>query len=114
MKRVPRSVEELQEGDEDGGCAGRSHQRYPDLEVDDGAPRSHHGAANAEPGERLTVEKEDWKRLGDLLKQRYTGWRAAVLAGGPSRGKWIGLKPTRRIPVSTGPLEARILLFDLY
>ena len=69
---------------------------------------------NPPHGERLTVEKEDWKRLGDLLKQRYTGWRAAVLAGGPSRGKWIGLKPTRRIPVSTGPLEARILLFDLY
>jgi putative N6-adenine-specific DNA methylase len=69
---------------------------------------------NPPHGERLEAEKEDWQRLGDLLKQRYPGWRAAVLAGGPSRGKWIGLKPARRIPISIGPLEARILLFDLY
>jgi putative N6-adenine-specific DNA methylase len=69
---------------------------------------------NPPHGERLTAEREDWKRLGDLLKQRYKGWRAVVLAGGPSLGKWIGLKPARRIPVSSGPLEARILLFDLY
>jgi putative N6-adenine-specific DNA methylase len=69
---------------------------------------------NPPHGERLAADQEDWKRLGDLLKQRYTGWRAVVLAGGPSQGKWIGLKPARRIPVSTGPHEARILLFDLY
>jgi putative N6-adenine-specific DNA methylase len=69
---------------------------------------------NPPHGERLAAEEADWKRLGDLLKQRYTGWRAVVLAGGPSRGKWIGLKPSRRIPVTSGRLEARILLFDLY
>lgn len=69
---------------------------------------------NPPHGERLAADRGDWQRLGDLLKQRYRGWRAVVLAGGPSRGKWIGLKPARRIPVSIGPLEARILLFDLY
>ncbi len=65
-------------------------------------------------GERLQEDVDQWKRLGDLLKQRYTGWRAAILAGGESRGKHIGLKPRRRIPVRNGPLDARILLFDLY
>jgi putative N6-adenine-specific DNA methylase len=69
---------------------------------------------NPPHGERLETEREDWQRLGDLLKQRYAGWRAVVLAGGPSRGKWIGLRPSRRIPVFSGPLEARILVFDLY
>ncbi len=69
---------------------------------------------NPPHGERLEAELSDWKRLGDLLKRRYTGWRAVVLAGGPSLGKWIGLKPTLRIPVSSGPLDARILVFDLY
>ncbi len=65
-------------------------------------------------GERLEEEHGQWRRLGDLLKQRYTGWRAVVLAGGETRGKGIGLRPKRRIPVRNGPLEARILIFDLY
>ncbi len=65
-------------------------------------------------GERLAEEPLQWKRLGDLLKRHYTGWRAVVLAGGDTLGKPIGLKPTRRIPVKNGPLEARILIFDMY
>ena len=65
-------------------------------------------------GERMTESPEQWKRLGDLLKQRYTGWRAVVLAGGASRGKHIGLRPSFRKPVRIGPLDARILGFDLY
>ena len=66
-------------------------------------------------GERLEEEPAQWRRLGDLLKQRYAGWRAVVLAGGPSRGKQIGLRPRPpRIPVRNGPLDARILTFDLY
>lgn len=65
-------------------------------------------------GERLAENRDQWRRLGDLLKQRYTGFRAAVLAGDPDRGKHIGLRPTRRIPVMNGPIEARILIFDLY
>jgi putative N6-adenine-specific DNA methylase len=48
------------------------------------------------------------------MKQRYAGWKAVVLAGGEGLGKHIGLRPSRRIPVRNGPLDARILLFDLY
>lgn len=69
---------------------------------------------NPSYGERLDESPEQWKRLGDLMKQRYSGWRAVVLAGGDSRGKHIGLRPTARIPVRNGPLEARILVFELY
>ncbi|MCP3958798.1 MAG: RNA methyltransferase [bacterium] len=65
-------------------------------------------------GERLEEEPAQWQRLGDLLKQRYAGWRAVVLAGGETRGKPIGLRPKRRIPVLNGPLDARILIFDMY
>ncbi len=65
-------------------------------------------------GARLPAGEEEWRRLGDLLKRRYPGYRAVVLAGDPSRGKWIGLKPRRRIPVANGAIEARILIFDLY
>ncbi len=69
---------------------------------------------NPPHGERLGTDAARWRALGDLLKQRYQGWKAAVLAGGEGRGKHIGLRPRRRIPVMNGPLEGRILLFDLY
>lgn len=69
---------------------------------------------NPPHGERLDMDVERWRALGDLLKQRFRGWKAAVLAGGADRGKHIGLRPRRRIPVMNGPLKGRILLFDLY
>jgi putative N6-adenine-specific DNA methylase len=65
-------------------------------------------------GERLAESPEQWRRMGDWLKRGFAGWRAVVLAGGESRGKWIGLRPQRRWPVWNGPLEARLLVFDLY
>ncbi len=69
---------------------------------------------NPPHGERMGTDTESWRALGDLLKQRFKGWKAAVLAGGPDRGKHIGLRPRRRIPVMNGPLEGRILVFDLF
>lgn len=69
---------------------------------------------NPSYGTRLEGSRDQWPRLGDLLKQRYAGWRAAVLAGDEDRGKHIGLKPRLRLPVRNGPLDARILVFDLY
>ena len=68
---------------------------------------------NPPHGERLDTDAGRWRALGDLLKQRYKGWKAAVLTG-EDRGKQIGLRPRRRIPVMNGPIEGRLLLFDLY
>ncbi|MEM7481011.1 MAG: RNA methyltransferase [Acidobacteriota bacterium] len=65
-------------------------------------------------GERIDEDAAQWRRVGDLLKQSYAGWKAVVLAGGESRGKQIGLRPRRRIAVRNGPLDVRILPFDLY
>jgi len=90
-----------------------------DIDVGDGfvlEPPPEPGLIVVNPayGERLDSTDEDWRRLGDLFKQRYAGWRCAVIAGEPSYGKHIGLKPKRRIPVKNGPIDARILVFDLY
>lgn len=70
--------------------------------------------ANPPHGERLLDSPELWKALGDTLKQRYRGWKAVIFAGGETQGKLLGLKPTRRIPVWNGPLEARVLVLDLW
>jgi putative N6-adenine-specific DNA methylase len=69
---------------------------------------------NPPHGERLAGGEATERRLGDLLKRRYRGWKAVVLAGGATLGKSIGLRPTRRWPVWNGPLEARLLVFELW
>jgi 23S rRNA G2445 N2-methylase RlmL len=65
-------------------------------------------------GERAAADTGHWRGLGDLLKNHFQGWRAVVLAGGEGLGKHIGLRPRRRLPVKNGPLDARILVFDLF
>jgi 23S rRNA G2445 N2-methylase RlmL len=114
IERDPKAVAAARKNLARAGLAERSEVGVGDAF--EYRPPSEPGLVVVNPphGERLEAGREDWARLGDLLKQRFTGWRAVVLAGGPSRGKWIGLKPSRRIPVFSGPLEARILVFDLY
>ena len=70
--------------------------------------------ANPPHGERMVDSPELWKALGDTLKRKYRGWKAVLFAGGATQGKLLGLKPTRRIPVWNGPLEARVLVVDLW
>ncbi|MDX1385100.1 MAG: class I SAM-dependent RNA methyltransferase, partial [Thermoanaerobaculia bacterium] len=65
-------------------------------------------------GGRIEASPDQWRRLGDLLKRSYRGWRAVVIAGDEGRGKHIGLRPSLRLPVRNGPIDARILRFDLY
>jgi 23S rRNA (guanine2445-N2)-methyltransferase / 23S rRNA (guanine2069-N7)-methyltransferase len=45
--------------------------------------------------------------LGDVLRQRYLGWRAWVLAGSPKLARQIGLKPARKLEIFNGPIEVR-------
>jgi len=71
-------------------------------------------AVNPPYGDRLAEDPEQWRRLGDLLKRRYRGWRAVVVAGDAALGRELGLRPERRIPFWNGPLEARLLVLALY
>jgi putative N6-adenine-specific DNA methylase len=52
-------------------------------------------------------------QLGDLLKARFRGWTAWVLTT-PELGKKVGLRPARRIPLKNGPIECRLLGYELY
>ena len=75
--------------------------------------------ANLPYGERLSKGNEAdlkllYKEIGDSLKKNFSGWRAALLAAEESPYKFIGLKPTRRIPVLNGSISCRLLIFDMY
>jgi putative N6-adenine-specific DNA methylase len=114
VDREARAVEAARSNLRRAGLSERVRLYQDDAFAIEPPPEAGLLVINPAYGERLEEEPEQWKRLGDLMKQRFSGWRAVVLAGGTSRGKWIGLRPKRRIPVRNGPLDARILLFDLY
>lgn len=87
----------------------------------DSTPPSTHGilVTNLPYGERLNKGssdelKEFFQKIGNTLKRNYAGWRAALLAAEDSPYKFIGLRPSRRIPIMNGSISCRLLIFDLY
>ncbi|NES76309.1 MULTISPECIES: class I SAM-dependent RNA methyltransferase [unclassified Okeania] len=68
-------------------------------------------------GERLgEVEElgELYKMLGDIFKQRFTGWTAFILTGSKQLSKQVGLRTSRRIPVYNGAIPCTLLKYELY
>jgi putative N6-adenine-specific DNA methylase len=68
-------------------------------------------------GERMgEVEalKPFYRQIGDLFKQRCKGNTAWIFTGSQELSKNVGLKATRRIPLWNGPLECRLLKYELY
>ena len=68
-------------------------------------------------GERLgNIEElgELYKSLGDIFKQRFTGWTAYILTGNKQLAKKVGLRTSRRIAVYNGSLPCTLLKYELY
>jgi putative N6-adenine-specific DNA methylase len=55
-----------------------------------------------------------YRRFGDFLKRRCRGSTAYIFFGDPAHLKHIGLRASKRIPLSTGGLEGRLARFELY
>lgn len=55
--------------------------------------------------ERLAASYPQW---GDVLKQRFAGWRAYFFTGDLDLAKKIGLKASKRTPLFNGALECRL------
>jgi len=56
---------------------------------------------------------ELYPRLGDVLKQRFAGWRAYFLTADLRLPKLIGLAASRRTPLFNGALECRLFEFKI-
>jgi putative N6-adenine-specific DNA methylase len=68
-------------------------------------------------GKRLgDVEKLKtlYRQIGDVMKQRCPGWTGFVLTGNLELAKHIGLKASRRFILFNGPIECRLLKYELY
>ncbi|HXG28437.1 MAG TPA: bifunctional 23S rRNA (guanine(2069)-N(7))-methyltransferase RlmK/23S rRNA (guanine(2445)-N(2))-methyltransferase RlmL [Nevskiales bacterium] len=61
-------------------------------------------------GEQVELEQL-YARLGDLLKARFAGWRAAVFTGNPQLGKRMGLKAVKSNAFHNGALPCKLLQF---
>lgn len=66
--------------------------------------------------ERLRVDRiaAFYRRIGDTFKQRFAGYTAWVISGNLDAAKQIGLRPSRKVRLFNGPIECRLLRFDLY
>lgn len=72
--------------------------------------------SNPPYGERLGEEsalKELYKQIGEVLKSRFGGWQAYVFAGNLPLARNIELEATEKFRLNNGPLECRLLKFEL-
>ncbi len=56
---------------------------------------------------------EFYPKLGDALKQRFSGWRAYIFTGDPQLPKLIRLAASKRTPLYNGALECRLLEYKI-
>jgi putative N6-adenine-specific DNA methylase len=72
---------------------------------------------NPEYGERLDENPDlaaHYQAIGDFMKRKARGYTGAVFTGNAGMIKPVGLKPRLKIPLFNGPMECRLLVYDLY
>lgn len=65
---------------------------------------------------RVKVEdvEELYRAIGDTLKSKYDGFSAFIFTNNALAAKSVGLHTSRRIPLFNGPLECRLLKYEIY
>ncbi len=72
---------------------------------------------NPEYGERMgeiDELKKTYRGVGDFFKKKCNGYTGYVFTGNLDLAKKVGLRTKRRIPFYNGPIECRLLEYDLY
>ena len=72
---------------------------------------------NPEYGDRMGEEEElrtIYKGIGDFFKKRCQGYTGYVFTGNVELAKRVGLRTKRRLSFYNGPIECRLLEYDLY
>jgi putative N6-adenine-specific DNA methylase len=67
-------------------------------------------------GERIGEEldlRRLYQTLGEVFRQRCSGWKAFVFAGNASLARAIGLPPAEEVPLFNGKIPCRLLRYDL-
>ncbi|MFO1397545.1 MAG: THUMP domain-containing protein [Burkholderiales bacterium] len=114
--RVPGAVHKAESNLRAAQVDGFVHADIADMLTRE-APAGH-GVLLANPpyGVRLDDQArlaELYPKLGDALKQRFTGWTAYFFTGDLRLPKLIHLKVARKTPLFNGPLECRLFEFPM-
>lgn len=67
-------------------------------------------------GEKLQPEDLEalYKSIGDRFKKNYAGYKAWIFTGSPEGAKAVGLRSNRKIKLFNGPIECRLLGYELF
>ena len=77
--------------------------------------KSLHILFNPPYGERLPIDVDAfYSRIGNTLKQSYSGSQAWFITANIVALKHVGLRPSRRIKVFNGKLESKLVKYELY
>ncbi|GAB2569460.1 bifunctional 23S rRNA (guanine(2069)-N(7))-methyltransferase RlmK/23S rRNA (guanine(2445)-N(2))-methyltransferase RlmL [Dyella jejuensis] len=114
----PRMVQTAKRNAQEAGVAGFfTLDRHDAQHV--APPPETYGLVITNPpyGERLG-DRESMPRLyrmlGEALRQRFTGWRAAILAGDAELGRATTLRAEKKYTLYNGALETVLLIFQLH
>ena len=95
------------------------HVQFEQRDVQDTpAPKFCSGLLVTNPpyGERLGEEralKALYADLGSVIKEHFTGWKAAVFTGRPDLGRYLSLRAVLVNKFNNGPIECRLLRFEV-
>jgi len=90
-----------------------SERNFFDTEKENKGPL--HMVFNPPYGERLDIHLERFYReVGDTLKQSYPNTNAWFITANLEALKFVGLKPSRKIKLFNGKLEARLVKYEMY
>ncbi|MDX2216775.1 MAG: THUMP domain-containing protein [Oculatellaceae cyanobacterium bins.114] len=100
-------------------CGVLNHVYFATIDLEDVVAPADSGVVFCNPpyGERLGRDSDlgaFYKRLGDVLKQRFKGWTAFVLSGNKNLAQSIGLKSSQRFAVYNGTLPCQLMKYELY
>ena len=103
---------------ENAGLQGKIHIEKRDIDDASAAQSWPKGliACNPPYGERLGDEAETaelYRRFGEVLKNRFAGWEAAMIISNPELGFRLGIRSQKPITLFNGALECKLLRFNI-
>ena len=99
---------------ENAGLAGKIHVEKRDIMDASAAISWAQGLIVCNPpyGERLGDEEQTaalYRQFGEVMKQRFIGWQAAIIIGDPELGFRLGIRSQKPVTLFNGALECKLL-----
>jgi 23S rRNA (guanine2069-N7)-methyltransferase / 23S rRNA (guanine2445-N2)-methyltransferase len=103
---------------ENGGLQHKIHVEKRDISQAEAAESWPKGLLICNPpyGERLGDADEAaelYRQFGDILKQRFIGWQAAMIISNPELGFRLGIRANKPSTFYNGALECKLLRFSI-